>query len=171
MKVAAKTIKLQVKLTDKDMLGFFRQHTYSHFSGIAAALFGVICLAMLIRSAIKGDLYYATIFAIFVYFLLIAQPVGLRKKAKDQVKNVPLFQKPFFYELSEKGIRIFQGEQSQEASWEQIYRVVGNKNGLYVYTNKKNAWIIPATALVSNRDAVVQYLRDHVSKEKVKIRS
>lgn len=168
--MADKSIKIQVKLTDKDMLGFFNQHTYTHLSGLAGPIFGIVALILAVWCFTTGDYAYAVILVVFTYLFLISPPLAMRKKAKEQIKNVPLFQKPFHYELSEKGIRIFQGKESQEAAWEQIYRVVGNKNALYIYTNIKNAWIIPNEAMGDNRDNVIAFLRSKVGEKKMKIR-
>ena len=169
--MADKSIKIQVKLTDKDMLGFFNQHTYTHFSGIVGPVFGIVALILAIWCITTEDYGYAVILAVFTYLFLISPPFAMRKKAKEQIKNVPLFQKPFNYELNDKGIRIFQGKQNQEATWEQVYRVVGNKNAIYIYTNTKNAWIIPNEAMGDNRENVIQFLRDRVDKKKVKIKA
>ena len=126
---------------------------------------------MCIRSIVIGDYYYAVIFGLFTYFFLIAPPLGLKKKARDQIKRTPLFQNKFFYDLTGEGIRIYQGEQSQQAGWEQIYRVVGNKNAIYVYTSQKNAWIIPNSAMGNKKTDVIDIIKKHVPERKVKIKA
>lgn len=169
--MANQSVRISVKLTDDDMTKFFRQYTYSHFSGLFGVVFGLFTLAMCIRSVIMGDYYYAIIFGLFTYFFLIAPPMGLKKKAHDQIKRTPLFQNKFFYEFTEEGIRIFQGKQSQQAKWEQVYRIIGNKNAIYVYTSVKNAWIIPDSAMGEQKKVVVEIMKAHVPAEKVKLKS
>lgn len=169
--MSEKSVKIQVKLTDKNMIDFFKQYTYTHFSGLFGPVFGVLTLVLCIRCILMEDYYYAVILGLFTYFFLIAPPIALRKKAKDQLKKVPLFAKPFFYEFSETGLRIFQDKQSQEAAWEQIYKVIGNKNAVYVYTNQRNAWIVPNEALGTKRDVILEIIRKHVPEQKVKIKA
>lgn len=169
--MADQSVRIQVKLSDDDMVKFFRQYTYSHFSGLFGVVFGLFTFVMCIRSIVMGDYYYAVIFGIFTYFFLIAPPLGLKKKAKDQIRRTPLFQNKFFYELTGEGIRIYQGKQSQQANWSQIYKVIGNKNAIYVYTNLKNAWIIPNSAMGEQRAAVVAIIRENVPAGKVKIKA
>ncbi len=169
--MADQLVRIPVKLSDDDMAKFFRQYTYSHFSGWFGVVFGLFTFVMCIRSIVVGDYYYAVIFGLFTYFFLIAPPLGLRKKAKDQIKRTPLFQNRFFYELTKEGIRIYQGKQSQRAEWAQVYRVVGNKNAVYVYTSPKNAWIIPNSAMGEQRDAVVGIIKESVPAGKVKIKA
>ena len=169
--MADQMIRIQVKLTDDDMVKFVRQYTYSHFSGLFGVVFGLFTLVMCIRSIVMGDYYYAVIFAIFTYFFLIAPPLGLKKKAQDQIRRTPLFQDKFFYELTGEGIRIYQGKQNQQAGWSQVYKVIGNKNAIYVYTSIKNAWIIPDSAMKGQREAVTAMIREHVPAGKVKIKA
>lgn len=164
------TIKFNVKMTEKAMYNFMIYHNYTHLSGIAAVLCGIVTLALGINAAMKGG--YTECVGLFACtFVFVGMtPITLKSRAKAQIANSKMFQKELTYELSEEGVTVIQEDQSITNKWDEFSKVVSTGQSLILYVTRMRALIFPKESLGDQYAAAVQMISAHVEPKKVNIR-
>ena len=161
-------LKVDVIVKVKDMFRFLLYHNYARLSGIIGLLFGLVCFVLSITSYDKTtpQLTLALLFIGFVFVVL--QPFILYNKAKAQVKRNKALQGTLTYVFNEDGIEVCKDEEKAKVSWDNIYKIVGLKNIIIIYTNPVHANVIPKDELGENAKKIMEYARQNLSKYQVK---
>lgn len=160
-----KEVKFSVQVTVKDMFAFLMHHSYRGGSLIADAIVTFGAIGLLLAGFGKGD-PVKTVALIFVAMLFtVIHPLQLYSKARKQVKNNEIFKKPLNYVLTEEGITLSQGEQSQSITWEDVYQVKEYKSQILVYTGRVYAFIWPKSALATCETEVKELFKTHLSEK------
>lgn len=158
-------VKFSVKVTVKDMFAFLMHHSYRGGSLIADAIVTFGAIGLLLAGFGKGD-PVKTVALIFVAMLFtVIHPLQLYSKARKQVKNNEVFKSPLDYVLTEEGIALSQGEQSQSITWGDVYQVREYKSQILVYTGRVYAFIWPKRALSECENEVRELFKKHLSEK------
>ncbi len=165
------TIKIDVQMTVKAMYDFLLQHTYTSLNGIGGTVFGIVFLVLGIQGIGYGFTQATVVYTVLGVILVFGNPPLLYRKARQQVNNTPMFQKPISYELTETEIIISQDDQSTNMPWESIYKVTATNHSVIIYFSRMRAFILPRKDIGSQYEDVVKWLYTHVDTKKVKIRT
>lgn len=158
-------VKFSVQVTVKDMYAFLMHHSYRGGSLIADAIVTFGAIGLLLAGFGKGD-PVKTVALIFVAMLFtVIHPLQLYTKARKQVKNNEVFKEPLDYVLTEEGITLSQGEQSQSITWGDVYQVKEYKSQILVYTGRVYAFIWPKSALATCENEVRELFKKHLSEK------
>lgn len=163
-----KQLKVDVTITVNDMFRFLLFHNYCRLSGIIGFVFGLACFVLgIIRyDATNTKFSVALLFIGFVFVVL--QPAILYSKAKAQVKGNKALQGTLTYIFYEQGIDVCKEEQKATVLWSDIYKVVGLKTIILIYTNPVHANVISKRQLGDDAKHIMEYAREHLSRHQVK---
>lgn len=164
------SIKFEITMTDRVMCNFMIYHTYTHFSGIFGVILGFLALAVAVHKVMGGDIGGSLVFFVFAFLFILYLPFSMWLKAKKQVKKTPMFQKPIFYELTEEGVRIAQGEQETLNRWEEFQKAASTGQSLLLYVTKMRAIVLPKDQMGEFYLPAVKMISAHMEPSKVKIR-
>lgn len=164
------SIKFSVKMTEQYMYDFLMHHTYTHMSGILGVIVGVLGLGMGIDGLIKGDTAATAIGFVIAIAFLFSTPGTTKSKARMQVKQTGMFQKPLDYELNDTGIIVRQGDQEAVNEWGEFTKVVSTRKSIVLYTSRVRAIIFPKECMGDQYEEILQMIRTHIAPSKVKIR-
>ena len=156
-------IEFDVKMTAGDLYDYMLHHTYSSASGLIGAVVGALLVVAFFMGA--GWIYLIAGLVILAYL-----PVSLFMKSKQQFLLNPAFKKPLHYKLTEEGIAVSQGEETQPQKWEDMHKAVSTTRSLIVYTTPVNATIFPKRELGELAPGVIEIISKHMPPKKVKIR-
>lgn len=158
-----KEVKFSVQIKVNDMFNFLMHHSYRGVSLLADAIVTFGAIGLLIAGFGKGD--PAKTFALVFVALLftVIHPLQLYSRAKKQVKNNKVFQKPLEYVLTDEGISLSQGEETQSFSWADVYQIKENKSQIFVYTGRVYACVWPKRELKECEDEVRELFKKHLS--------
>lgn len=156
-------LEFDVKITSSALYDYMLYHTYTSLSGIMGTMVGAFILIAFFNTGY-------TIYLIAGVVLLLYLPCSLRLKAKAQALNTPAFKNPLHYRLTEEGIEVSQGEETQMQVWEDLYKAVSTRSSIIVYTSKVSASIFPRKDLKELTPAVIEKISTHMPPDKVKIR-
>ncbi len=165
------SIKIEVQMTVKTMYNFLLHHTYTSLSGIGGTVFGIVCLVFAIEDLSNGISQFGLLYLFIGVMFVFVNPLLLYKKAYQQVKKTPMFQKPIQYELTETQIVITQDDQHTELPWESIYKVTATNSSIIIYFTRMRAFILPRAAMGNQYEDVVKWLYTHIETKRVKIRT
>lgn len=137
------TVEFDVKLEHKDMFRFNLYHTYHGFQGWLSILLGVAIIGINIFSIGQIEPMYTILYFFFGLLFIGYNPISLYFSSKRTVTKSETLRNALHYCFSDDGIQVSIGEESGMIEWKQIYRAVGTKNNLLLYTGRRNAYVIP----------------------------
>ena len=164
------SVKFQVQMTDKYMYDFMLYHNYTHASGLTSAIAGVLCFAVFLTKVTDGDMQSSIIWLMCSILMLIINPQNMKSRAKMQVKNTPMYQKPLEYELHDEGITVRQEEAESVITWEEVTKAVSTGKSVLLYLGRVRALIFQKECMSEQYEEVLKIIHTHVSPQKVKIR-
>ncbi len=143
------------KIEVKDLLRYNFYQNYRSAGGLMFIVFAFVMFAAGMSELHSGQAVMSVGYFIFGAFLLLWTPFKLHLIAPRIYALSPVLQNPLEYTLDENGSTLHtdvelneptvttEDPQTEKVSWSDIYKVVETKNNLLIYTNRKNAWIIP----------------------------
>ena len=164
------SVKFQVQMTDKYMYDFMLYHNYTHASGLMCAIAGVLCFAVFLTKIGNGDVPSSAVWLMCAIVMLIMNPQNMKSKAKMQVKNTPMFQKPLEYEVHEEGITIRQDDQEVQNAWGDFTKAVSTGKSVLLYMGRIRALILPKECMGGQYEEVLKMIHTHMPPKLVKIR-
>lgn len=156
-------LQFQTKITTGILYDYMLHHTYNSPSGIIGSTVGALLIVGFFRT-------WNILYLIAGIVLLLYLPCSLYISALRQMQNTPAFQQPLFYRITEEGIEVSQGEQSQLQKWEDIYKAASTRSSIIIYNTKVNAWIFPRRDMGEKTASVIEMISVHMKPERVKIR-
>lgn len=157
-------VEFDVKITCGSLYDYLLHYTYTSLQGLVGAGAGALFLVEYFVS--RQFLFLACGLLILVYL-----PVSLYLRAKQQSLN-PVFKQPIHYRMTEEGIEISQGEETQTHGWDVFYKAGSTMGSVLLYTTKRNATIFPKRQL-QEQDVlgkVMEMISTHMPPKKVNIR-
>lgn len=164
------SVKINVKMTEEYMYDFMLYHNYTHASGLISAIVGVIALGTAIQYILAGNMQYFCIWLLCAILLLFVNPYSMKTRAKSQVNNSEMFQKPLEYEFTEEGIVVRQDEAEAETKWAEVTKAVSTQKSVILYLGRVRALIFPKKCMGDKYEEVLKMIHTHISPKNVKIR-
>ena len=164
------SVKFQVQMTDKYMYDFMLYHNYTHASGLMTAFAGVLCFAVFLTKISNGDAQTSVLWLMCAILMLVINPQSMKSRAKMQVKNTPMFQKPLEYEINDDGITVRQDDQEVTNSWEEFTKAVSTGKSILLYMGRIRAIILPKECMGEQYEEVLKMIHTHIPPKFVKIR-
>jgi len=160
-----KEVKFSVQIKVSDMFAFLMHHSYRGMSLIADAIVTFGAIGLLVAGFGKGDVV-KTVALIFVSLLFtVVHPLQLYNRARKQVTKNEVFKKPLEYVLTDEGITLSQGEESQSFTWGDVYQIKEYKSQILVYTGRVYACIWPKRELADCENEVKELFCKHLSEK------
>lgn len=163
------TIEFDVKLEHKDMFLFNLYHTYHGFQGWLSILLGAAIIGINIYSIGQIETMYTILYFFFGLLFIGYNPISLYFSSKRTVTKSETLKNSLHYHFSDEGIQVSIGEESGMIGWKQIYRAVGTKNNLLLYTGRRNAYVIP-WRMVSQPDELKAMIKNQLPGFRVKVK-
>ncbi|MCI8484100.1 MAG: YcxB family protein [Lachnospiraceae bacterium] len=161
--------EFEVTITDKDMYRFNLYHAYHGFQGILATLVGIWVLIMAGITFGKVELMYTILYVVLGIVFLIYVPGNLYLRSKKQIRSSEVLKQALRYRIDDAGIHVFQGEESADLEWKQIYKMVSTKSNLLIYSSRVNAYVIPREALKGQYETVVALAMNHLESYRLRL--
>lgn len=161
------TFEFQVHMTANDLWHFSLYHANRGYLGFFNLLFTLAAVFLLITTWDQNTVPYRVLLAALALLFPVWQPFQLYLKAKRQA-SLEVMKIPVHFVFEKSGLRIEQGEQIQELTWDQVGRVEGNRRMLMIYMDRIHAFLLPETAMNGQRAEFCQLLKEVLPKEKRK---
>ena len=156
-------IEFDVRITANVLYDYMLRHTYYSASGLIGSLVGAL---MIVYYFAQGGVIFLIAGAVILLYL----PWTLFIKSRQQMVNTPAFKEPLHYKLTEEGMEVSQGEETQTQKWDDMYKAVSTQRSLIVYTSRVNASIFPKQDLGELTPRVIEMISTHMPPAKVKIK-
>lgn len=144
-----------VKMTYSALYSYILNTYYRSFSGILGVLLSVMALFVLVYCWGQLTTSQRVVFILVAITFTLLNPFMLAFKAFKQLKLSPSYKKPLDYTFHDDGIKISQGELSQDITWNKICRILMTDRMLAIYTGRMHAFVIPLSELGSDKGKII----------------
>ncbi len=156
-------VEFDIQMTSADLYDYMLHHTYNSAQGLIGSVAG----ALMIVAAVAGAGILCLIAGMIVLLYL---PITLFLKSKQQFLMNASFKRPLHFKMTEEGIEVSQGEETQSQKWEEMHKAVSTMKSIILYTSPVNASIFPRRELGEKTPGVIEMISTHMPSSKVKIR-
>ena len=156
-------VEFDIQMTSADLYDYMLHHTYNSAQGLIGSVAG----ALMIVAAVAGAGILCLIAGMIVLLYL---PITLFLKSKQQFLMNASFKRPLHFKMTEEGIEVSQGEETQSQKWEEMHKAVSTMKSIILYTSPVNASIFPRRELGEKIPGVIEMISTHMPSSKVKIR-
>ena len=163
-------ISFDIKLTPKDLFRFNMFQTYTTTQGPTSIILAIIVIVMSVVSFRDGQIGYGLLYIAAAVLFVVYIPGSLWGRAKAALKKNEVLAGTLHYQVSEKGIEVFQGEDSGLLPWDAIYKMVSNQKQVLIYSNRVNAYIIPREQLGDKYDALKEIARKQLPNYRLRMK-
>lgn len=157
-------VEFDVTVTCGSLYDYMLHYTYTSLQGLVGAAAGAL---FLVEYAVSRQF----LFLACGLFILVYLPVSLYLRAKQQSLN-PVFKHPIHYRMTEEGVEISQGDETQMHGWDVFLKAGSTMGSLLLYTTRRNATIFPKRQLQQQnvQEKVMEMISTHMPPKKVNIR-
>lgn len=156
-------LRFEVKLGVKELWQFSMYHSNGGVMGGVNVLFTLAALYLIItRWGVLG-ISYRLLLVVCVLMFTVWQPLLLYNKARKQAKS-PAVQAPMLLTFGENGLKVEQGDQTAEFSWDQMGRVDRMPTMVILYMDRIHAYLLPKAELAGREEEFYKLVREHLPK-------
>lgn len=162
--------EFDIKLAAKDMYRFSIHHAYTGSQGIISIVLAALSFFAAVKTYGSVAMSYTVLYAVFGVLFLFYMPLNLYLRSKRQFLMSKELQAPLHYVIDETGIHTSQKDATADLPWEQVYKLVSTKSGIFVYSNRVNAYIIPKNQIEGQYEAFREIAEAHLPKYRYKMK-
>ncbi|MBE5940599.1 MAG: YcxB family protein [Lachnospiraceae bacterium] len=142
-------VKIEAKLTQKEMFSFLMKHSYSSFGGFVGVLLSICAFIGFFTYLPNPNIQVAYKLVLLLTGLLftVIQPLMLYQKAGKQIKKNTSFANAITYVFNERLIEVSQDEAKISFEWNEITKVTTTKKLVIIYLGKVRAFVLPKSAI------------------------
>ncbi len=164
------TTTKSIRMTYRALLSYVLNTNYRSVSGVVGLALSigalVLCIVQWGNLSVKQKIVLLFVASVFT----VINPLMLALKTFRQYKLSVSYKNPITYTFGDEGIRIEQGEQTLDLSWDKIVKLMLTSSMFAIYTNRIHAFVIPLSELGEEKAkimaSVVQFTeqyRPHIS--------
>lgn len=142
-------LTFKAKVQADDWFRFNMRHNYTSFSGIMSVVVGLLLYVAAFLARERFGTENIILFYALDTMFLVYTPIRLKTRAKLVTAEGAPLSFTYSYTLGDEGIDVevegdmAEGENHAFLPYNQIYKAVLTKQGLYIYSSRVNAYIIP----------------------------
>lgn len=163
-------VSFDIQLQPKDLFRFNMYQTYTTTQGPTSIILAIVVIVMSVVSFRSGEIGYGLLYVAAAVLFIVYIPASLWTRAKATMKKNEVLAGKLHYQISQKGIEVFSGEESGLLPWDSIYKMISNKNQVLIYSNRVNAYIIPREQLGDKYEVLKEIARKQLPNYRVRMR-
>ena len=147
-------IRIDTKITHKDLYEFLMFHNYISMRGFFSVVFSFVCAVGTIWYWTESYLLQKILMMVMECMFTVMTPVEYYFRACRQEKRS--FSERIQYIFDERGITIQIGEQSSFAEWDGVMKVLSTRNLVLIYFTPVRSYLLAKRDM----DSVFEALRE-----------
>ena len=161
-------VSFQITLTEDHMYEFLLKHYYTHAGGVISTLAGIFAAALAGFFIYTGNFAQSGIWIMTAFIFLYVNRKTLKSKAKMQVKQSDMVNKPLYCELTDAGVVISRDGETVTNPWEDFTKVYTTKNVVLLYVGRVRAFILPKEQIGEQYQDAVEMICKHIPRKKIR---
>ncbi len=147
-----------IKMTYRALLSYVLNTNYRSVAGIFSLTLSLVSIVVLILFFGQISTRSKMILLFVGLLFTVINPLLLAFRTFKQFKLSPSYKKPLSYTFGDEGIKIEQGEQTVDLTWNMIIRLLMTDYMIAIYTNRVHAFVIPLEELGKDRGKILASL-------------
>ena len=160
-------MKIQVKMTAKDIFDFSLYSAYSGAPGIITIAFLVVAAGVLGFSWNSVEEAQRMILVGCILLVVVVQPAMLWMKARKHAKTAN-YSAPIDLILSNEGIRVTQSGVNGEVKWDQVWKVVRIHSMYIIKIGPTHGYLVPFRSIEGRKQEFVDFCKRCLPPKKTK---
>ncbi len=138
-------MELRFKITAREIFVFSVNNYYRSVSGIVSVLCTIAALIFIVFNRERIGIKVADLLFMVILLVAVGQVFIMRQRAARQAAN-PVSSQEMFFKISSDGIRVRQGKETGNVTWDQVLRVKKISGIFMLYLSRNQAYLIPERA-------------------------
>lgn len=157
-------------ITENALNNFKIYHNLHNVGGIFQYVFAVFALVMCgLGIAYKMSTQYILMMGLFGGFFFLYPSISMRVNSKNQMKRVEAFKAPMHYLVTEDKITVSQNGNSEDLSWDQVYKIVFTGKNFVLYLSSVRANVLTLDTMREEAKDFVAISRKKLKPFQVKV--
>ena len=161
-------VSFQITLTEDHMYDFLLKHYYTHMGGIVSTIAGIFSVIMAGIFVYTGNFTQSGLWIMMAFIFLYVNRMTLRSKARMQVKQSDMINKPIYCELTDDGVVISRDGDTVTNPWENFTKVYTTKKVVILYVGRVRAFILPKEQIGDQYQAAVEMICQYIPRKKIR---
>ena len=158
-------MKIQVKMTARDIFDFSMYSAYSGFAGIFTFVFLILVIGILGYAWSSVAVMQRVMLLGCIILFVFVQPIMIWMKAKAHAKTTG-YSTPINLDVSDEQIGVEQAGVTGELKWDQIWKVVRIPNMYIIKVGPTNGYLVPFRSIEGRKQEFVDFLGNRQSRAK-----
>jgi len=164
-------LKIDTKITEKELFHFLMYHTYSSVWGFTGIIISICAMLAFIQLCyMHGDGLSKACMLITALLFLVVQPLRLNIQSKRMMENDRGYQEPVQYVFSQRGISISQGEDTAFYAWAEVQKVISTKKIIAIYVGKKKVFKLSCRDVADKYDDLKEIVRNYAVQAAIRMK-
>lgn len=159
-------LSFNVMMTANDMFKFNLKNAYKSLQGVMSIIGAALIIFVLIWKFEVITPLYVFLFILLAVLFLVYIPATLFLKSKQAVVNNKVFTEPLQFDVDEEKIVVtaiaLPEEEAAVLPWNKVFSVRISKTQILIYSNRKNAYIIPRSQIEDVEEQLINMIRNNV---------
>ena len=161
-------ISLDIQIQAKDLYRFQMRQAYRGMQGWISILISLLMFVMAGVTVGESELMYTLLYCGAGVLFLVYVPVSLWFHAKTTMKTNQVLSGMLHYEIGDAGIHVVQGEEEADLPWNLVYKCIGTKKQVLIFSNRVSAFILPRPLIEEQYEDIKGLAVKHLEKYRVK---
>lgn len=162
------SVQFEIKLSEDHMYEFLLKHYYTHLSGILITVAGIVSAIIAAFFLYRLDFTQGGIWVMSAFIFLFVNRKTLKSKARIQVKESDMINKPLHCELTGNGVIIRRDGDTVTNPWEDFTKVYTTKHVVILYVGRVRAFILPKEQMGEHYQMAVEIIKEHIPRRKIR---
>ena len=158
-------MKIQVKMTARDIFDFSMYSAYSGFAGIFTFVFLILVIGILGYSWSSVAVMQRVMLLGCIILFVFVQPIMIWMKAKAKTTG---YSTPINLDVSDEQIGVEQAGVTGELKWDQIWKVVRIPNMYIIKVGPTNGYLVPFRSIEGRKQEFVDFCKRNLPPKKTK---
>ena len=163
-------IEFDIKLKPKDLFAFNMYQSYTSVHGLFSIVIAIVVFIMAGYTFRTVSLGYTILYIAFGIVFLIYIPGTLWLRVNHTMKTNEILAGNLHFEVSWESIKVKAKEDEGVLHWDEIYKIIGRKNLVLIYSDRIHAYVVPREQLGDKYDAFKEIATQKLEKYRVKMK-
>lgn len=153
------------QMDEKTLTDFYMSYNMGGISGFVWPIIGVLAIVLAVISGNATPITYRLLYVVFGLLFIFYIPMDLKRKAKKQLKQNPVYAEPIHYTLNEEGITTTQGDKEATVGWENFSKMKLTKKSMILYMRNRNACVFSLHVFGEDLEEAKQWIREKLGRK------
>lgn len=153
------SVTFDVNMNVRELYKFSMNNTYRKLMGILWIIFSIAVAVVTVFTWGDVDISRSVLLIFMASLYTVVNPALIWFRVRRQFKNNESLRNTLTYVIDEKGISVSQGELTETAGWEEVWKSVRYGSQIVIYITTVRAFVFPVECIGDGYGDLVEILK------------